>query len=247
MKILKEIEESLLRKLDYERTGIILRGIMKFYFNINTYNEKNLPDTSSVIALNHATLLDGGIVSSVLSTMKKKAHFWIQYEDVYEERPDLLRRIEQIPVKVENKISNFRYFFNTTLKMSLDYLHNTNDYIGIFPQGPMSKKNNKDEVHSGIVYLIKKYKRVYNKEKPVIPIGLYVKDKDKDIINKYGGMKEIKIRSFLIENIYKKMDYYINIGEPLYLSDLEGDKKEKSEIIISKCKELSDEIKDKIK
>ncbi|MBN1377330.1 1-acyl-sn-glycerol-3-phosphate acyltransferase [Candidatus Woesearchaeota archaeon] len=247
MKSLKElVEESFIKKLDYKRTCLFLRGVIKSYCDVNIYNKKNLPDKSAVLAFNHSTVLDGGMVSVIFSTFHKKTHFWVQYEGVYEVRPDFVKNIEQIPVKVENKMSNFKYFLNTTIKMSLDYMYNTNDYICIFPQGSMSNKNYENEVHSGIAYLIERYEKKYNEEKQVVPMGLYIKDEDKEIINKYGGLKRIKLWNFFVKNFHKKIGYHINIGEPLYLSDLEGDKNKKSEIILEKCKELRDEIKYKV-
>ncbi len=208
-------------------------------FKPKIYGKENIPKESAILVANHAINLDGPLISMF---MNKQIHFWVQYEDVYEKNPKLLGSIGEIPVKVQEKDRHF--WKDITLEKSLFYLEKTNDFIGIFPEGPMESLNKKKS-YRGAVNLACKYYKKYRKPKNIVPVGLWLPDEYKKRIKKYErGVNTKKILDIITKNAFTRIPYYINIGKGIEIKL--SNSKEQKELVqhfVKKCNNLADLIK----
>ncbi len=223
----------------YRTAHILLNTIGLPCFNPKIYGKENIPKESSILVANHATSLDGILVSMFT---KKQIHFWIQYENVYEKNPKLLESIGEIPVKV--KELDIKFWKNITLKRSLFYLKNTNDFIGIFPEGPMEKLN-KNKTYRGAINLACEYEKIHKNRKKIVPVGLWVPEKYNEKINKYtSGFDSKKVINVLKENTFRRIPYYAFFGEGIEVKSCNSKEQKKlAKDIFERCERLVDKLK----
>lgn len=228
------------------------------YFNIGVSGLEKLPEGSAVLAFNHTFGLDG-IFTCV--GFPRQIHHLIQFEGVYNRSPYnqlCLWALGFIPVSVgvldENKkvkIKSINEIMNThALKRSEDYLRTYRDFVGIFIDGPASRLL--DEANTPI----QKEQRIASgsaahiaiaSNKPLVPVGTFMPEDLGKRLWEFGYDKHKKNIRYL-ENRKRKLikqgceyliPYEINIGEPIYPDELEGN-------ISQKRKRLTELVKAEI-
>ncbi|MDZ7838978.1 MAG: hypothetical protein U5N58_14170 [Actinomycetota bacterium] len=118
---------------------------------------------------------------------------------------------------------------DTTLYKSLFYLKKTNDFIGVFPEGPTALIDN-NKVHRGAVNLAPKYNEKYGKNKKDCSCWSVGKcDEDKEKLEKYeSGVNIKKAIKIIKENISKKIQYHALFGEGIEIKNTSTPKNKKN-------------------
>ena len=117
-----------IEKIFYGLSKIIYGYNARKYLDFIVKGEENLPEESAIIVPNHCICFDGGLITT---NIKKQIHYFVQYENVYDSKFKIFWWLTgQIPVKVDT------VFNRVASKRSKDYLGRTEDYIGIFSEGP---------------------------------------------------------------------------------------------------------------
>jgi 1-acyl-sn-glycerol-3-phosphate acyltransferase len=227
------------QKTCYGAGWLLCNALGSLFLKPKIYGKENIPKESAILVASHATNLDGLFISMFI---KKQIHFWIQYENVYEKNPKLLDSIGEIPVKV--KEIDIKFWKDITLYKSLFYLKNTNDLIGVFPEGPAALTNN-NKVYRGAVNLACKYNEKYGKTKKIVPGGLWVHDEDKKRLEKYGsGVNLKKGIEIISENISRKIQYHALFGEAIEIKNFSPkEQKELARYLLKECNSLVNIIK----
>jgi len=227
------------QKICYRAGWLLCNALGSLFLKPRIYGKEKIPKGSAILVADHSTKLDGLFISMFI---KKQIHFWIQYENVYEKNPKLLDSIGEIPVKV-NEV-DIRFWKDVTLYKSLFYLKNTNDLIGVFPEGPLASTNN-SKVYRGAVNLACKYNEKYNKTMKIVPVGLWTNDEARKRLEKYeSGVSVKKAFNIISKNISKKIKYYALFGEAVEVKNSgPKEQKELAVYLLNKCNNLVDIIK----
>jgi len=226
-----------LEKMHYALGWAFFYMVTRHYINYIIKGEENLPEEASILVANHACPIDGILISSKLH---KQVHFFVQYENIYNTTMGKLLNIAgEIFVKTDGRDK-------AGIKKAVQYLKKTKDYVAIFPEGP-TKDLYKERSYSGSVFLSNMT------GKKIIPIGISIPEKDSDFLNEIGGLNSLSLTKF-IKEYYKrdkieKLDYYINIGQPVSVSINEENKEKRkmkleeiTDYLINECYMLSKEV-----
>ncbi len=230
------------QKNKYRLGRLLCNSLGLFCLNPKIYGKENIPKESAILIANHATNLDGLLISMFT---KKQIHFWIQYEDVFEKNAELLYSIGEIPVKT--KSIDRKFWKEETLGRSIFLLYHTDNIIGIFPEGPMeSLDKNGNKAYRGAVNLACRYHEAYKKKKKIVPVGLWTPDKYKKRLEKYkSGFNLEKMLMFVKENSFRRVPYYVIIGEGIEISNCNAkEQKELAQYVVEKCNDLVEIIKE---
>ena len=227
------------QKTCYWGGWLVCNILGSLFLKLKIYGKENIPKESSILVASHATNLDGLFMSM---SIKKQIHFWIQYENVYEKNPKLLDSIGEIPVKVKEK--DLKFWKDITLHKSLFYLENTNDFIGVFPEGPVALTND-NKVYRGAVNLACKYNEKYCKTKMIVPVGLWTSDEDKKRLAKYeSGVSIKKAIEIISEKNSRKIQYYALFGKGIEIKNSSSkEQKELTKYFLEECNNLVNIIK----
>jgi 1-acyl-sn-glycerol-3-phosphate acyltransferase len=228
------MENTIYQKICYKLGWELCNILGSFCFDPKIQGKENIPKESAILVANHATNLDGLLISMFIN---KQIHFWIQYEDVFEKREFLFYSIGEIPVKVKENDRNF--WKHTTLDKSLYLLENTDDFIGIFPEGPTIKK--KKIAHRGAVNLACKYNEKNDKIKGIVPVGLYVSEKYKRRLENYGRKSGFAKTAYhlIMDNFNDKIPYYALFGKPIQIKNCNSkEQKEIANYALEQCNDL---------
>ena len=227
------------QKICYRAGWLFCNTLGSLFLKPKIYGKENIPKESAILVASHATNLDGLFISMFI---KKQIHFWIQYENVYEKNPKLLDSIGEIPVKVKEK--DIKSWKDITLYRSLFYLENTNDFIGVFPEGPVASTND-NKVYRGAVNLACKYNEKYCKTKMIVPVGLWTCDEDKKRLAKYeSGVNIKKAIKIISENKSRKIQYYALFGKGIEVKNFSSkEQKELAKYFLEECNNLVNIIK----
>jgi hypothetical protein len=230
------------QKTCYRAGWLLCNALGSLFLKPKIYGKENIPKESAILVASHATNLDGLFISMFI---KKQIHFWIQYENVYEKNPKLLDSIGEIPVKVKGK--DIKFWKDITLYKSLFYLKNTNDFIGVFPEGPAALIDS-NKVYRGAVNLACKYNEKYCKTKKIVPVGLWANDEDKKKLEKYeSGVNIKKAVKIISENISRKIQYHALFGEGIEVKNFSSkEQKEYAKGLLEECNSLVNIIKNSL-
>lgn len=230
------------QKICYRAGWILCNAVGSLFIKPKIYGTENIPKESAVLVASHATNLDGLFISMFI---KKQIHFWIQYENVYEKNPKLLNSIGEIPVKVKD--IDIKFWKDISLYKSLFYLKNTNDFIGVFPEGPVELTND-NRVYRGAVNLACKYNEKYSKTKKIVPVGLWTCDEDKKRLAKYKrGVNIKKAIKIISESTSGKIRYYALFGKAIEVKKFSPiEQKELARYLLNECNNLVNIIKNSL-
>jgi len=206
-----------LEEICYRSLWLFATSISRMFFNFKIIGKENLPKESAILVANHCTPMDGFLVSSMIFN---QIHFFIQYEGIYYTRVGkFLKYSGEIFVKV--KEANMG-----AMKKSRYVLTKTNDYIGIFPEGPMKDMGKLETPYGGAAYLSKLT------GKDIIPIGIFVPEEQRQFLEEKGNFHDFKPLD-LLKKHYKinklgKTLYVINVGKSRNISEIRtGNTKQK--------------------
>jgi len=208
-------QRIILEKINYAFGWVFFYPITRKYFKYIIKGEENLPKEASILVANHACSLDGILISSKLH---KQVHFFVQHENIYNSLMGKLLKIAgEIFVKTDGRDS-------TGIKKAAQYLKKTQDYVAIFPEGP-TKDQHMEKKYGGSVLL----SSITGKK--IVPIGIFIPEKDSEFLNKIGGLRSLSLTTF-IKGYYKrdkieKIEYCINIGCPVSAPIIEENKQKR--------------------
>jgi len=182
------------------------------YLDIRIKREFGLLEIAAVIVPNHCIGADGMILKTIIN---KPIHFLIQKEGVYDSKlKSLLWLIGEIPVGMDNRST-----YKQAIRRAGDYLRWSNDYIGIFSEGPTKSLVKGDEAISleqrehktGAAHI------AIDNEVPIIPVGLYVNEKVQRYLWSFDKGVDAAW-AYLEDHVSKegKLPYHVNIGYPVY-------------------------------
>ena len=139
--------KRVVERTTYATAGNIISSRIDEYIDRRLIGTNNLPACSAIIVPNHCCCIDGvALASSLYKKTGKITHFLVQREGVYDPNRDcedykekimamLFKAIMwaswNIPVEIDSKSSKLNI-----ARRIREYLEKTNDYIGIFAEGP---------------------------------------------------------------------------------------------------------------
>ncbi len=109
----------------------VVSPLINRYLDIRAEGLNNIPDGPCIIVTHHCLYFDSSVIGV---TLERKIHGWID-EDAFS-KPGLkflCNLLEQIPVKTGGQAS--REDYRKTKEMSLMWLRNTNDLVGLTNDG----------------------------------------------------------------------------------------------------------------
>lgn len=212
-------------------------AISRTFFNFKIIGKENLPKESAILVANHCTPMDGLLLSSIIFN---QIHFFIQYEGIHDTITGwILEKGGGIFVKEEG-------INKEAINKSKYVLTKTNDYIGIFPEGPMKDLDKLDTPYDGAAYLS------FLTNKDIIPMGIFVPEKQRQLLEERLCFSNLDPSGFLNDynkiNKRKKIPWCLKIGKPVNGSIAKSEnkkrnRKELTDYLSNDCNRLAEEAR----
>ena len=203
---------------------IVIGSVINRYLDIRAEGLNNIPDGPCIIVTHHCLYFDSSVIGV---TLERKTHGWID-EDAFS-KPGLrflCNFLEQIPVKTGGQAS--REDYRKTKEMSLAWLRNTNELVGLTNDGAskylFDENGNIRDLssrinHSGAASL------GMEANVPIIPTASWVPEKHRKELFVSNGLKSIR---YMERN--KRIPYLFFFSEPINPSEYQNKKDLKEDI-----------------